>query len=534
LNSMSYITVLKSVPEILSQPAGIAAIASLGIHGAIAFLLPLMPVDSAKSTKQAAITKPVGLAELTPSEQSRLPQVATLQPGAPNALPPLPAQGQISGQTTLPGAPNVSASNNVNGSAPFFNPPSGAPFVASTSAPLQPLQQTTGLLVNPFPNQAKVSGYRVSKRTNSSVDYSKISFNNQKPVIPAGRMGSPSPGAKIDFSETPPTPPSFTPNNNAQTQPMGEDENRGVNLAKDPFASINNGQPVDGTVAMNPDGTQQWAPLTPINNPEISTYGGTTANPATTNPIKVGNSLSNAYASNLKTGDGIINQIAKFKTQYKGLVTAAPITLTSNSNKISGIVDGGMVIKNKAGEVDTIELADGSQPPKEVRDAVLNYLQKSPIAAINGKPTYVSFRISPKSGDAATQTPVKQDDAVVKQPVVLKNLTETLKPASTNPQQPVLPTSTVPNTNKPVEVKTVQPSNPPNTSEVVKPIDKLRQRMRTLSQSSEMESSKTQVFTQETSKPEGEKASPNSTSRDAKPFLTELRKFRDQGKDSNP
>ena len=43
---MSYVSVLKSIPEILGQPTGIAAIASLGIHGAIALIVPLMPIDS--------------------------------------------------------------------------------------------------------------------------------------------------------------------------------------------------------------------------------------------------------------------------------------------------------------------------------------------------------------------------------------------------------------------------------------------------------------------------------------------------------
>jgi hypothetical protein len=519
---MSYVTLLKNFPEILSQPAGIAAIASLGIHGAIAFLLPLMPVDSAKSTKQASITKPVGLAELTPSEQSRLPQVATLQPGAPNALLPLPAQGQISGQTALPGVPNTTASAGVNGSAPFLNPPSGA----STNPPSQPLPQTTGLLINPFPNQAKFSSSRMSKRSGSSLDYSKINFSNEKQVIPPGRMGTPNPGVPIDFSQTPP-PPDFTPSN-GQTQPTGDDKGTGVNLTPDPVASTNIGQPVNGSVVSNSDGTQ-FAPLVAINNPEIKTYGGVTPNPTNPNPTNTNAPLSNTYASNLKTADGIASQIKKFQGQYKNLATAAPITVISNDEKIQGIIDGGMVIKNKEGEVDTIELVDGSKPSKEVREAVLNYLQKSPIAAINGKPTYVSFRISPKSGDTAPQTSVKPGNIEVKEPIVIKNITETLKSGSNQSQHPVTPISVAPNTNKPVEVKTLQPSNSSNTSEVVKPIDKLRQRMRTLSQSSEMESSKTQVFTQETSKPEGEKETTN-TSRNAKPFLDELRKYRDQKK----
>ncbi|NJR19781.1 MAG: hypothetical protein HC785_31730 [Calothrix sp. CSU_2_0] len=35
---MSYVSFLKNIPEVLTQPTGIAALASLGIHGAIAFI----------------------------------------------------------------------------------------------------------------------------------------------------------------------------------------------------------------------------------------------------------------------------------------------------------------------------------------------------------------------------------------------------------------------------------------------------------------------------------------------------------------
>ena len=74
---MSYVSLLKNIPDILSQPAGIAAIASVGIHGAIAFILPLMPVDSSKSTKEASSNKPVGLVQLSQADQNRLREIKT-------------------------------------------------------------------------------------------------------------------------------------------------------------------------------------------------------------------------------------------------------------------------------------------------------------------------------------------------------------------------------------------------------------------------------------------------------------------------
>ncbi|TAE53361.1 MAG: hypothetical protein EAZ76_16320 [Nostocales cyanobacterium] len=90
---MSYVSMLKNIPELLNQPTGIAALASVGIHGAIALIVPLMPVDSTPSTA-ANSKKAVGLIELSPEEQARLPQTSE---NAQTALQPLqlPQQPQI-------------------------------------------------------------------------------------------------------------------------------------------------------------------------------------------------------------------------------------------------------------------------------------------------------------------------------------------------------------------------------------------------------------------------------------------------------
>ncbi|MEH1810131.1 hypothetical protein [Nostoc sp.] len=88
---MSYVSLLKNIPEILSQPIGIAAIASLGIHGAIAMIVPLMPMDSNKP-KETASSKTVGLLELSQADQNRLPQ-STPQIGLQQLPPVAPLAG---------------------------------------------------------------------------------------------------------------------------------------------------------------------------------------------------------------------------------------------------------------------------------------------------------------------------------------------------------------------------------------------------------------------------------------------------------
>lgn len=119
---MSYVSLLKNIPEILSQPIGIAAIASLGIHGAIAMIVPLMPMES-NNPKETASSKTVGLLELSQADQNRLPQstpqigLQQLPPVAPLAAPNFSVQPGLtplapspSGQLVLPPLP--ASSNN--------------------------------------------------------------------------------------------------------------------------------------------------------------------------------------------------------------------------------------------------------------------------------------------------------------------------------------------------------------------------------------------------------------------------------------
>ncbi|MEA5581080.1 hypothetical protein VB620_06970 [Nodularia harveyana UHCC-0300] len=92
---MSYVSLLKNIPDILSQPTGIAAIASLGIHGAIAMIVPLMPVDSEPSSQVSVSPKTVGILELSQSDQNRLPDIPSTLPSQLAFQPELPQQPSL-------------------------------------------------------------------------------------------------------------------------------------------------------------------------------------------------------------------------------------------------------------------------------------------------------------------------------------------------------------------------------------------------------------------------------------------------------
>jgi hypothetical protein len=125
---MSYVSLLKNIPEILAQPTGIAAIASLGIHGAIALIVPLMPVDSNKSNETPQ--KTVGVLELSQADQSRLPQSQNPNPN-PNAVG---FQGQLPLQSQFPQQPQLSNLPNLNAQSTAL-PPLPPPVTPGISLP---------------------------------------------------------------------------------------------------------------------------------------------------------------------------------------------------------------------------------------------------------------------------------------------------------------------------------------------------------------------------------------------------------------
>ena len=109
---MSYASLIKTLPETLRSSTGKAALASLGIHGLLWVVLPVLPFDSKPVESQ--LQRTVGLIELTPAEQIRLPQVSTSQVTIPpvatqaSGLPPLPSASSLP-PSVLPPLPPASS-----------------------------------------------------------------------------------------------------------------------------------------------------------------------------------------------------------------------------------------------------------------------------------------------------------------------------------------------------------------------------------------------------------------------------------------
>ncbi|MDB9373051.1 hypothetical protein [Nodularia sphaerocarpa] len=247
---MSYVSLLKNIPDILSQPTGIAAIASLGIHGAIALIVPLMPVDS-DSSQVTASQKSVGILELSQADQNRLPETPTtsfpsqlaLQPQLPqqpqllppnldiqrSVLPPLPAP--MYRQSALPPnitanyriPPNVSSNRNVS-----F--PQRQPTPATGTAPVAPREEI----------RFDTSGFNAANQrfTSSTPSFNQNEVRVATQALPVERLpkltASKIPG---DLPNTPPTtratnttPQSTRPNGNQeliarlQQTPQAQDE----------------------------------------------------------------------------------------------------------------------------------------------------------------------------------------------------------------------------------------------------------------------------------------------------------------------
>ena len=88
---MSYASLFKSLPEKLTQPIGIAILASLGIHVLVGVTLPYW---SGLSNGKSKPIRNVKLVQLPPSERNRIPTPSssplTLPPNVSQQLQPLP------------------------------------------------------------------------------------------------------------------------------------------------------------------------------------------------------------------------------------------------------------------------------------------------------------------------------------------------------------------------------------------------------------------------------------------------------------
>jgi hypothetical protein len=518
---MSYVSFLKNIPEVLTQPTGIAALASLGIHGAIAFILPLMPVDSSKSAKQTPTNpKPVGLTQLTPAEQSRLPQIPIPQSGSLQAqLPPLPGQiPSLPGQQQLP----LNLPNTQSGLPPA--PPSGAIMSrtpGSSALSLPPSLQTPNFNVSSSsqrfnrrdlvidPNfglnptaSVNISRLPRSSRINNNVAFGSRSFNSRS-------LGSPSSSRSFVPSNLPeppvtqpsnfpvappPLPPEATTNTTTTDSGVVAQTPQPENQAVTPeqyIAPVGNApKPTEGnyTVAAQPV-TPFQSQAGGINEIAVGTPSSTSTVPGTAPNTPNGGNATTAPGETIKT-ISMLDAFNQAKKEYPEVqFSGAPIRISIPKSQLERNVEVA-VRMDRENKIDSVQLLEdgisiSSDHKLAVRERLLQYFKENP-AALNGKGKLFTFRISPdgnvSSDNAAGNKPTENKPSDRTLPIQPQNITnENNQPAPVAPQgsnPTIKPFSGLQlNRNKPVtvpQVNTPTETNAPSTGSTTVPtsIDK--------------------------------------------------------------
>lgn len=416
---MSYVSILKNIPEFLSQPAGIAAIASVGIHGAIAFILPLMPVESDSGTTEQTVAptkSSVGIMELSEAEKNRLPQQQRPQvsalPKTPQAILPLPnfatkptplaklPPNPDSTSVTLPPLPRSSANPNISS---------------------LPKRQSLPILPQPnfdssFNAKAQSSGsYRRFSK--------KMEIGRSLPSAPRTRNVSPKRPTVARLPKVPPvqaaaippelsripTPPPLPP----MTNP-GIGVGQGVAINQQMYPPVtNNNVPVNPPARINPQdfvapmnrnipkpgdnltlagqSFKQWGqqsgprrvelPNQPLNNSNTAATQNTNISPQNTNTLT------------------LAKQFEEVQGRYSNLEEKVAITdVVKTKPGKEGKAVGTLVIDSD-GKADYLKFVDRSIPSKlkkETRNYFRRYFKENPIQK-NGNAKVYAFSLDFKS-----------------------------------------------------------------------------------------------------------------------------------------
>ncbi|KYC38331.1 hypothetical protein WA1_39050 [Scytonema hofmannii PCC 7110] len=392
---MSYVSLLKNIPEFLSQPTGIAAIASLGIHGVIAFVMPLMPMESS-SKQSASKQKTVGLVELNQAEMNRLPQTGmpqialptqqaailpqvpppNLLPQSTPALPPLPPPTETTSNLTIPPLPSA-----TNVSIASF--PKSQSLKLASSRDLQ-ISPSYSQQVKPFPRyqQPSVSLGEAKPLTTSPIPYTvppvqaanwrqqqEMMNNNTDAVTPDG-MPMPADGNMASQTAQPGTEvPSASPYK--PLIPLGETPKAGDNVALGPQIE------------------------------QLPQESG----------VKVPGLPSVASQEMLSSTTNSTDRFLEIKGQYPNIETRLPISATVNSKVAQeGNVEGDLVI-NSQGQVESIKFNNNSVSSElktAAREYFREYFQNNPTSA-NGKPKFYPFNIAFKSSSDVSKPETIQE-----------------------------------------------------------------------------------------------------------------------------
>lgn len=431
---MSYVSLLRNLPEVLSQPTGIAAIASVGIHGAIALIVPLVPVDSNK-TKEVASSKPVGMMELSQADQQRLPEI----PGTSTTLPPSPVQLQQSqipqlnfgGQTNLSALPPAPPAPNPSQMMLEPIPSSPTNYRISPLPKQQPIRtyskKDLGLDTSDFNARNKFSSSIARYSSNKDIAFgqSKPLVRSGLPVFPAGKLpdGLPTSPAPLPINSMPGTPgDTINTANTAQNTPTGNNTASGSQ----------NGQLLAGINTNTPSGNNL--------SPATTGVGSNTSTSTTEKAI-----------AQIKSYEDLRKAIQQ---QYPNAVEKTVIrdTITTDKSEVEGLVLGRLVV-GPEGVLD-IKFEDSSNRALQIK--AQEYFKANPPKRdqqIAHYPFSLEFKNSNNTASGNTQQPASAD---------------TIKPISTpavNNNQPVPASGTSPkpvlnlpvNNNQPVPASGTSP-----------------------------------------------------------------------------
>ncbi|BAZ51124.1 hypothetical protein NIES4103_37470 [Nostoc sp. NIES-4103] len=498
---MSYVSLLKNIPEVLSQPTGIAAIASVGIHGAIALIVPLMPVDSSQS-KESASAQSVGIMELNQADQARLPESANqsqvaLQPQPLDLLPQqqLPQQPEV----TLPNLDTKTSLMPVVPPAymqPISPPITVTPNKYRTNYLPKQLSRQWVIPKNNFGDTSRFNAANTKPNT-SKPDFSgrgitafKPQSGNNLPVV----NGSSIP---LDLKNSQPLSPSGTPTTIADSattsptnQPGGFQVPQNQPLINPP------GQPANLVDNLTPTGRSASPNTSAPKIPELA------------KPPKDGNLLALATHAKLRS---------EVKQQYPNSQEKPVIreTIATDKPGLEGTVSGYLVVDSQGKHV--IKYEDKAVAPELVSKITEYFNTKAPKGdkQTNLYPFNLRFQNNNTAGATQGQTP----GVVTPQPAST--------PAKVNQQTPppVLPSF------KPLSEQV--PGNQPTPSPAT--TNKLMQELRNRNGKS-IPASTTPVkpsSTQEANKTQVSPSVSSTTSTSRQNLIRELNKFRQERQNSD-
>ncbi|BAZ00675.1 hypothetical protein NIES37_46700 [Tolypothrix tenuis PCC 7101] len=441
---MSYVSLLKNLPEILGQPTGIAAIASVGIHGAIALIVPLVPVDSNKP-KETASSKTVGVMELSQADQSRLPQIpgqTPINPQSPVLLSQSPVTPlNLDSQSSLP---------------PLPPPPSPSQFV------MPPIPSSAGnYSIAALPKRQPLRNY---SQSNFRFDTSGFNGNNKFASVPRFNnrditLGEAKP---LPVSRLPVLPEGRLPDglpNSPAPLPVDANPTPIADVAANPQPSSNPSQSGDNQQLIAAIGNTPKAG----DNLQISEQGipqgqlGSTPNLSNQAPTP-GTELAIAQ---IKSYESLRAAVQK---QYPNAVEKTVIrdTVTTDKADVQGIILGRLVV-DPDGKVLDIQFEGQSVTPA-LRVEAMEYFKTNPPKGdrqIAHYPFSLEFKNNSNTAAGDNQKPATGSAATVK-PLNL--------PLVNNSQPTPATGTTVQPLNLPA-VNNNQPTSAPGSATTVKPLN---------------------------------------------------------------